>query len=359
MGAQLMLSLWLVLCLAYSPDYQAAIGSVARNLACVVVFYAAYALAMQRGRVGWIGVGVVGSALIAAISSLVQSNLAESSTGVFRAGGTFSGSVQTGTICFAGLAIFVAHMPQLSRRARWVCFAAIGICGLGILATLSRTAILGVVVFACLLVMGRCKGGRGRAKYLAYAALTLAALTVAVRFTPEEAIRARTADLPVLGEGGLHNPASGSGRSLLWQTTVAELGENSAAGWLIGHGVNGVSEVIEREMRVSVGAHNSLLQLLYDAGLVGLLLYVAGILLILRDLRQAERSAGPPLNDSIRIWFFYMVAYFLSTEMFNAYVYILGPRLLTFIVLGVLLARATVRDEPHHAPPPAFRSNSA
>jgi O-antigen ligase len=342
------LAVWLVVSLLPSEQPDIALASVARHVADLVALYLAYCLACQPGGGAWIRFGVSASTLIAAGSSILQSslgsgNVVETAGRTFRAGGTFGGPVQTGTICLVGVAFFVSQLPLRSGRGRGLCLAAIAACALGMLATLSRTAILGVVLFSFFLACGRARRRGGRLRFLAYAAVTVLALALAIWVTPQESIESRTADLPLLGEATLASPTSGSGRTLIWRSTLDELADGTPAEWALGRGVNAVSLAIGRSIQVQVGAHNSYLQLLFDAGIVGLVLYLVGIVLVLRDLRGAQLQASGHAQESVRVWLYYTAAYFLSTEMFNAYVYILGPRFFTFLILGVCLAlpRAT------------------
>ncbi len=342
---QLALICWLAIALVYSEQFQLAAASVARHTADVAGFYLAYTLAAGSSRTGWIKIGVGGAALVAAVSTLVESvagGILGPSARVLRVAGTFGGPVQTGTICLAGLAFFVSLLPGLRGRARLFCVAAVVVSGLGMFATLTRTAILGAILFTCALVWSRSSDRRSRMRFLSYAVITIGTIAVAIYMTPQETLQSRTADIPFLGEHDVTSARVGSGRGQIWNATIEALGENGPVDWIIGNGINSVSLNIRNKIPISVGAHNSYLQLLYDAGIVGLLLYLAAIFSIVRDL-AARRPGGGEL-ESVRIWSAYMIAYFLSTELFNHYLYALGPRFVTWIVLGLYMAQVHTRD---------------
>lgn len=62
----------------------------------------------------------------------------------------------------------------------------------------------------------------------------------------------------------------GSGRMDIWKNTISLQLDSNFEGWIMGHGLNAVSRSF-----VGFSAHNDFLEVLYDYGIIGLILYVS------------------------------------------------------------------------------------
>jgi O-antigen ligase len=94
---------------------------------------------------------------------------------------------------------------------------------------------------------------------------------------------------------------------------------------------------LSRVIRITVDGHNSVLDILYDTGLIGLAIYVALGLALLRELRAKADLFGD-VAGLAAIWWCYIAAYYMSTEMFNGFVYMVGSRWYSLIITGAILA---------------------
>jgi len=90
-------------------------------------------------------------------------------------------------------------------------------------------------------------------------------------------------------------------------------------------------------MGVLVDGHNSILDILYDTGIIGLAIYLGLALALFRELR-VKASDKDEISIFATIWWCYIVAYFMSTEMFNGFVYAVGARWYSLVISGAVLA---------------------
>ena len=87
---------------------------------------------------------------------------------------------------------------------------------------------------------------------------------------------------------------NGSNRVLVWQTTAAMIEKSSIDGYLTGHGFN----TVQSNSPIGLSAHNDFLEVTYDYGLIGIVLYVFAIivtLFYLLKLLWAKSEYAPPL----------------------------------------------------------------
>lgn len=207
--------------------------------------------------------------------------VAEISLGTFHPGqegyrfcGTFHPNDQ-GLQCALLILAALALLWQGTRHAWFVvCLLAVG-CG-GLLLTRSRTAL---AALACALVLAVLLRTRGRQRILLASSLTgLACLGVlAYSFLPVGVVKS-TENLASLGRTG--NLDSLTGRVPLWQALLGDVGADP---WL-GYGYGGFwdSNHIEHYSKMFKwqipNAHNAYLDLVLSVGIIGLVLYVLGIL---------------------------------------------------------------------------------
>ncbi len=87
---------------------------------------------------------------------------------------------------------------------------------------------------------------------------------------------------------------NGSNRVLVWQTTAAMIEKASIDGYITGHGFN----TVQSDSPIGLSAHNDFLEVTYDYGLIGIVLYVFAIIATLSYLLKllwAKSEYAPPL----------------------------------------------------------------
>ncbi len=103
---------------------------------------------------------------------------------------------------------------------------------------------------------------------------------------------------------GMEND-EGSGRISVWKTTIRMIVSSDPATFVIGHGYDKVYE----DSPLSLSAHNDFLEVTYDYGLVGLVLYLcAGLLLFRMVALLVKRKSG----DAPAAAMFFTVYFILS-----------------------------------------------
>lgn len=305
-----------------------------------------------------IAVAVAGTSLVAVLDLLVWRK-ALGFGAYHRAEGGFGGPVGTGTVAFVGLALGAVGLmaPNVTRRLRLMAYGTLLVSAAGILATFARTAIVGSILFVGLLLLVRPSGRLNLRRNILISACVVATFSVGYLFVNQETVTRRVKDLPVFSESSLENPNTGSGREMIWRTLARLQASAGPTTWVVGHGLLGTQHDLGIVIWAKLDAHNSSFDMLYDAGLVGLFAYWLFAGLLWRDLRRAGRS-GHWLGPVAGVTLAYMIAYQFSTEMFNGYIYAVGPRffslLLAGAVIGVSVASRAAR--PHPALPAAESS---
>jgi len=340
-----LLVVWAVQALLRTPSPSEGTAVVARMAACSVAFFYTYAFTRSRHDFWLLCLGSSVTTIVASGIALVEVVRGRSSElvaiGEFRGAGGFGGAVATGTVAFFGMALAAAILQsfRLSRNGRLLATITVGAGAIGIVTTFTRTAIVGTIFFLALLLVTSRGGLKGLniVRRLVVAALVLAAIGVSFRFVSTETMQARMSDLPGQGGNVTLQAESGSGRGRIWSNLVRLQSQSSLQEWIVGHGMLAVPVDLLRVMGIRVDGHNSILDILYDTGIVGLAIYLALALALFRELRMRA-----PYTDEVSgftaIWWCYIVAYFMSTEMFNGFVYGVGARWYSLIITGATLA---------------------
>ncbi|MCU0224666.1 MAG: O-antigen ligase family protein [Acidobacteria bacterium] len=340
-----LLAVWAGQALFRSPNPGEGTAVVARMAACSVAFFYAYAFTRTRRDFWllWLGsalttIAASGVALVEVLRGRANELVA---IGEFRGAGGFGGAVATGTVAFFGMALAVAVLQSfhLSRNGRLLALITAVAGALGIVVTFTRTAIAGTVFFLAFFLLS----SRGSLRELSVtrrlvvAALVLGAIGASFQFVSTETMLSRVSDLPGQGGSVALQSESGSGRGLIWSSLVRLQSRASAFEWVFGHGMLAVPTDLARVIRITVDGHNSVLDILYDTGLIGLAIYVALGLALLRELRAKADLSGE-VAGLAAIWWCYIAAYYMSTEMFNGFVYMVGSRWYSLIIAGAILA---------------------
>lgn len=361
--ASLLLVLWFGVIFLRSPEPRPALAILLRMLACtaVLLFTYYFVRTFRDFRVIWLGcaVAVIASSGIALLDYILGDSFAAIRAGAYRTAGGFGGPVATGTVAYfgCGLAVLALRTDLLPRGGRALAMLTLGVSIAGIAATFTRTAIVGALLFALFLLLHRGPTARRRlgGRRFVLVALLLSAMLGSFLLLPETAISARTADIPGLSDGAAHlSPGAGSGRILLWTTLIKLQIRSSPLEWLVGHGLYSVASHLRRAIGIHLSAHNSYLEALFDAGLVGFFLYLFFVTSVIRSLRRrgAASSIDGSTADAMDTWRLYYAGYFLSTVMFNGYLYMIGPRWFSMAILGALLGLADSGHSAIQAPAP-------
>lgn len=328
---------------------------LARLVACGAAMWFAFFFVRSTHDLLWLSAG---AAVAVAISSLVAlHSFAQGDffdvirVGAFRAVGGFGGAVVTGTVAFFGVALAACALTSRLFAKRWTLLwsACLTAGSIGVVTTFTRTAIVGILVFVFLSafwgdqLISRTVSFARRATILGIFILSFIG---AFSFVSEDAIESRLSDIPGFSDSSDVAAKAGSGRGLIWRVVFTSMGRATPIEWILGHGVGSVPAVVHKHTGLPLGAHNSYIEVLHDSGLIGLTLYILFALRLLKDLRADARTATPPLRAFMLLWHHYCVAYFLSTVMFNGYVYMIGPTWFTMIMTGALLglARSTAAE---------------
>lgn len=99
----------------------------------------------------------------------------------------------------------------------------------------------------------------------------------------------------------------GSGRTVVWGQTIKIIEGSDAISFISGHGYN----TVYRDSAVGLSAHNDFLEVTYDYGIIGLIIYVLAVLSLLRDciLLIFRRSKyAPPFAMMLAIYLFTSMA---------------------------------------------------
>ena len=322
-----LLAAWAVQAVVRSTSPANGIAVVARMAACSVAFYFAYAFTrtLRDFWLLWFGSSV--TTIVAsgvALLEIVRGRATEAvSLGQFRGAGGFGGAVATGTVAFFGMALAVAMLYsfRLSRNGRLLATATVAAGAIGIVATFTRTSIVGTVFFLTLFLVSARGSVQGLSvvRRLVVAVMVLAAIGASFQFVSTETMQSRLSDLP--GQSGTVaiQSESGSGRGLIWSSLLRLQSRASPLEWIVGHGMLAVPADLSRMIGMALDGHNSILDVLYDMGVIGLLLYLALAIALFREVRTRANSSDEMARVAA-IWWCYIVAYFMSTEMFNGFV---------------------------------------
>jgi O-antigen ligase len=127
---------------------------------------------------------------------------------------------------------------------------------------------------------------------------------------------------------------SGSGRWLLWKTTLEAIAEKP----LLGYGPEGMAWVFEARGVSNDRPHNEILQYAASIGIPGLLCYLAALILLWRKFWQQRKQAGLVLLTAVCA----VIAYFVSSLVGNTMFYTTP---FFFMFLGLVAGDPEIRPE--------------
>jgi O-antigen ligase len=126
--------------------------------------------------------------------------------------------------------------------------------------------------------------------------VAVAVLVIPPAITGEQSILIRSLEHAFTGEGQV---ASADARKLLWSESRDLIEEHPVAGWGLGKRAALARPFPLQPLEMS--SHNVILDLWIRAGLVGVLLFVAGILLSLRDATRTWRRHPDPVVGAFAV----------------------------------------------------------
>lgn len=125
---------------------------------------------------------------------------------------------------------------------------------------------------------------------------------------------------------------TGGGRVLIWETVIDSTQGSSMRQLLLGHGMNASEQLIRHEFGYLSSTHNSFLLILYDYGLLGMMLFASlHVLVFMRLVRRRDT-----LGIQLLLLLVFQVAIGLFITASDSYLY--------WLALGLMLGATTVND---------------
>jgi len=344
---------WVCTTVLWAPSGNAH-AAAGRVVTCLAAWYVAYCLgASERGHF-WVYLTIAAVSIIAAYSAGFERFVGDIGfrkigASALRSGGSFGAPVIAATVAFAGLPVFIHYVRMRSHRGLQA-IGAMGLVGIAvaIAATLTRTVLLGLLVFSLLYVYFNYGGSDTKRfttrwkTFIVVGTLVVLVGFATLVFVPSDVLSDRTRDF-ASGSGRFSlDEDSGSGRARIWKYLLILERRSSASEIVFGHGLKSVIPDLYQVIRIPNNAHNSFLQVLYDTGLLGLSAYLFAIWATFTQTRRRNHDS-PTLRSERLIWHAYFLSFLVSTVFFNAYVYAVGGRLLLFLGIGALMGRTRAR----------------
>jgi O-antigen ligase len=285
---------WVVLTISWATDGSMAASNALRYAQNATLFIVVFAAVRTRRDVTVIlGAFVLGAALSAAYGFAGGANLTQPG----RLVGTTGEANQLATYLVAGLLLSIA-LAAASRRFPPVALGATAcgaICALGVALTLSRAALVALVLalIAAIVVVKRHRG-----------AISLVAILLAGGF----AVYFLAIAPPQARERILYNPSGTSGRTALWTVAWRVVAAHPVTGVGIGNFPLRSVDFLVRPGSLSndryviqepLEAHNIYLQLLAETGVVGFLLFAAVVAASLSCCWRAARARAPAIDGKL------------------------------------------------------------
>lgn len=271
--------------------------------------------------------------------------------GVIRVEGSFGGANETGGLAVLGAALV---LPLLARwraaGAMTLWLPAMGLFAGAAVLSLSRTAIIGLVLLFGVWMMFDVERAIRRRTKIALALLGLTVLVGALYVRGFDDLLRRMADVPGVGSASISQDQAGSGRVGLWKFHWQVIRGGSPFEILFGHGL-GSSMVSSRIMFAGkarqeevLGVHNSYLWMLEETGVVGTAIYACFVIALFLEFRRLARDGlTEPGNVSMGVAFIaYLVSFQLSMELFGWNITRLGIRWYFLSFVAIFLASGRV-----------------
>lgn len=130
----------------------------------------------------------------------------------------------------------------------------------------------------------------------------------------------------------------GSERDILWIDVINKISESDFLDFMVGHGYNTVS----RDSYYGRSAHNDFLEVTYDYGLIGLILYVIAFLALIKDtfIHIVKKTEYAPLMA------FTITVYIILSMVSHIIIYPWAN--LLFMMLSILNARCNLEENANN-----------
>lgn len=116
----------------------------------------------------------------------------------------------------------------------------------------------------------------------------------------------------------------GSGRTIVWDQTIKIIEQSDVSTLFMGHGLNAVV----KDSNEAKSAHNDFLEITYDYGIIGVILYILAALSFLSDsikqMKVKSRYAGPMLMLFSIFIFLSMMSHIAIYTWFNVVLFTIG-----------------------------------
>ena len=208
-----------------------------------------------------------------------------------RAGGNLGGPMKTAgflLVCFGfGLLAFEVAKTQ---RARLFYLILNLIMGIGLLTTLTRSSLIGLLAALFVYLFWTKKSSL---QMLGIMSLVLGVLLAGVFMVGWDSVIARMSDVNAIGSSADLSMA-GSGRILLWQSNLAAFWGGDLFSKVFGNGLSSTPSLVwlySNSITDNV-THNDYLEILVSNGLAGLLSYLVFVGSIIRVVLKAKRRQG-------------------------------------------------------------------
>ena len=322
----------LVVAFVRSPDPGQAAGELIRFAASFLLLIVIWYDIRRSEDVGlihrWTLAGILASAALTVSMRFLRPDLLIfEMTGIKRAVGTFGQANVTGLLGVLGVAYLFPFLSRCRSGAKGQLWIAGNVLLVAmIVTTLSRTAIVGLLVFVTAWAMAeREKIVSGRTKVFAALALFLA-LGAGLALMGSDTLNARMQDLQTLhGSGQGVDEQAGSGRIGIWKHHWDTYRQGSVIEILFGRGLSS-SMVVSEQMYTSVdllygkvqGVHNEYLWLLMEVGIFGLMVYAAALISMFRYFRDRLLDRGTAVPAEVKNLIAVVLAYAVSYQLANA-----------------------------------------
>lgn len=155
----------------------------------------------------------------------------------------------------------------LASHRRWVRLSGIALVMVAVVQSAKRGGLVAFLLgLAAYMLCRPLVANAGRKKFRKFATLTIMALVLTGIF----ADRVMNSDLLIVERMTEIEQTGGSGRTLIWQTTMRMVDESPIWNWFAGHGWN----TVIKDSPLMCSAHNDPLEIMYDLGVFVLLLYL-------------------------------------------------------------------------------------
>lgn len=340
------------------------LGSLAEWLAYLIAFFATVALAGRGAGPRWVVGGFAAGASLSAAMGVWEYVVSRDPT--WRVITNWSNPNALAALMILGIFAIIAIIgsPLTARKeeagilplfARALSVLGVILCTANLVLTGSKGGYLAFLAGAVVFVLAALMWRRSAVSVLISAigpalGVVLALVLVAGHSTPD-AQPAPGGGFGRLANAGATQEQSSVFRKLLWQSSLSLIKESP-----MGHGLGTFRYhsakpglVIQTQL-----AHQSYLQMGVEAGIPGMLLFVAGLGLCLIEVLRGSRSL-PPENGILRAGILAALVAMGVHSLFDSDFSMFGLGFMFFMLLGALFQLSTDATAPEFAPKP-FRA---